>query len=295
MKYKEELNNKIKLINDYLNKIFDSFPDSQAQIIYEAMKYSVFAGGKRLRPVLMLSAFEAVGGKGEIIFPFACAIEMIHTYSLIHDDLPAMDDDDYRRGKKTNHKVYGEGLAILAGDALLNKAYELMIKASIDYPGKEALLAMDAIASCAGTEGMIGGQVVDLISEGRPVDLDIINFIHKNKTAAMIESSLKAGAILGQASKEEIEVLANLGYCIGMAFQIQDDILDITGDEKELGKAINSDLKNNKATFVSIKGLEESKKYVERLTRQGMDYLEILKERGNFLIWLSDYLMTRGF
>ena len=153
---------------------------------------------------------------------------------------------------------------------------------------------MDAIASCAGTEGMIGASCRFNFRRS-PSRFRYYKFYSQKQTAAMIESSLKAGAILGQASKREIEALANLGYCIGMAFQIQDDILDITGDEKELGKAINSDLKNNKATFVSIKGLEESKKYVERLTRQGMDYLEILKERGNFLIWLSDYLMTRGF
>ncbi len=295
MNYKEALEQKIKLINHYLDKLFNSIPDSQAKIIYDAMAYSIFAGGKRLRPVLMLSAFEAVGGEGEIIYPFACAIEMIHTYSLIHDDLPAMDNDDLRRGKPTNHKVYGEGMAILAGDALLNKAYELMIKASLTCSGREALEAMDIIATCAGTEGMIGGQVIDLLSEGRQVDMETLLFIHKNKTAAMIEASLKAGGILGKGTKEEIEALGQLGYCIGMAFQIQDDILDITGSQEKLGKAINSDIKNEKATFVSIVGLEASRKYVEKLTKQGISALEVFGEKAAFLAWLSYYLMTRTY
>lgn len=295
MNYKAELNQKINLMNDYLDKLFSRITKSQSEVIYKAMKYSLFAGGKRLRPVLMLSAFESVGGEGDIIYPFACAIEMIHTYSLIHDDLPAMDNDDYRRGNLSNHKVYGEGLAILAGDALLNKAYEIMIKASIDYPGKEPLQAMDIIASCAGTEGMIGGQVVDLISEGIKVDMDTIHYIHKNKTAAMIQGSLKAGGVLGKGTNEEINALEQFGYCIGMAFQIQDDILDIIGNEKKLGKAIKSDAKNEKATYVSIKGLEESKKYVEKLSKQGIRYLDLFKERGQFLSRLSNNLISRTF
>ncbi|NLK20930.1 MAG: polyprenyl synthetase family protein [Epulopiscium sp.] len=295
MNYKGELQQKIILINNYLDKLISANKNTPAKIIYESMNYSIFAGGKRLRPVLMLSAFEAVGGKGQIVYPFACALEMIHTYSLIHDDLPDMDNDDFRRGKLTNHKVYGEGLAILAGDALLNLAFETMIKATRENFSKEALDAMDVIASAAGARGMIGGQVVDLISENQEINMDNLNYIHKNKTTAIIQAALKAGGILGKGSKKEIKYLEEFGYCIGMAFQIQDDILDICGNEEELGKPIKSDEKNKKATYVSIKGLDESKKHVEALSQEGLVKLEDFKEKGQFLSWLSQHLMSRTY
>ena len=243
----------------------------------------------------MLSAFEAVGGVGEIVYPFACALEMIHTYSLIHDDLPAMDNDDYRRGKLTNHKVYGEGLAILAGDALLNLAFETMITATKKHRSWEAIDAMDVIAYAAGIKGMIGGQVVDLISENKIIDLDTLHYIHKNKTTAIIQAALKAGALLGKGTPEEIEALDKFGYCLGMAFQIQDDILDIISTQEELGKPIKSDEKNGKATFVSLKGLDFSKQYVKQLSQDAIHYMEDFKEKGQFLSWLSEYLMSRTY
>ncbi|WP_058485269.1 polyprenyl synthetase family protein [Defluviitalea phaphyphila] len=295
MNFKNELKQKVDIINKHLDKILIEEKNSPAKIIYESIKYSTFAGGKRLRPILMLSAFETVGGTGEIIYPFACAIEMIHTYSLIHDDLPAMDNDDYRRGKLTNHKVYGEGIAILTGDALLNLAFETMIKTTKDYFSKEAIDAMEIIAKAAGIDGMIGGQVVDLISENKKVDMDTINFIYKNKTTAIIQASLKAGGILGKGNEKQINALEKFGYCIGMAFQIQDDILDIISTQEKLGKPIKSDERNGKATFVSLKGLDVSKKYVEELSKKAIDNLGEFKENAQFLCWLSEYLMSRTY
>jgi len=294
MNFKKELDTKVDIVNQYLDGFI---PQAQgyAEVIYDAMRYSSFAGGKRLRPILMLSAFEAVGGVGEIVYPFACALEMIHTYSLIHDDLPAMDNDDYRRGKLTNHKVYGEGLAILAGDALLNLAFETMITATKKHRSWEAIDAMDVIASAAGIKGMIGGQVVDLISENKIIDLDTLHYIHKNKTTAIIQAALKAGALLGKGTPEEIEALDKFGYCLGMAFQIQDDILDIISTQEELGKPIKSDEKNGKATFVSLKGLDFSKQYVKQLSQDAIHYMEDFKEKGQFLSWLSEYLMSRTY
>ncbi|HHW66746.1 MAG: geranylgeranyl diphosphate synthase, type [Epulopiscium sp.] len=294
MNFKKELDNKVEITNKYLEEFLPQ-PQGYAKVIYDAMRYSSFAGGKRLRPVLMMSAFEAVGGVGEIIYPFACALEMIHTYSLIHDDLPAMDNDDYRRGKLTNHKVYGEGLAILAGDALLNLAFEIMIKAAKKHKSWEAIDAIDIIASSAGVKGMIGGQVVDLISENKNIDEDILHYIHENKTTAIIQAALKAGAILGQGSNEEIKALERFGYCLGMAFQVQDDILDVISTQEELGKPIKSDERNGKATFVSLKGLESSKEYVKLLSQDAAHQLEIFKEKGQFLFWLSEYLMSRTY
>ncbi|NLM12242.1 MAG: polyprenyl synthetase family protein [Epulopiscium sp.] len=294
MNFKKELDTKVDIVNQYLDGFI---PQAQgyAEVIYDAMRYSSFAGGKRLRPILMLSAFEAVGGVGEIVYPFACALEMIHTFSLIHDDLPAMDNDDYRRGKLTNHKVYGEGLAILAGDALLNLAFETMITATKKHRSWEAIDAMDVIAYAAGIKGMIGGQVVDLISENKIIDLDTLHYIHKNKTTAIIQAALKAGALLGKGTPEEIEALDKFGYCLGMAFQIQDDILDIISTQEELGKPIKSDEKNGKATFVSLKGLDFSKQYVKQLSQDAIHYMEDFKEKGQFLSWLSEYLMSRTY
>jgi geranylgeranyl diphosphate synthase type II len=294
MDFKKELDKRSSIINEYLNEFL---PQSYgfAEIIYDSIRYSVFAGGKRLRPIMMTAAFEAVGGTGEIIYHFACALEMIHTYSLIHDDLPAMDNDDFRRGKLTNHKVYGDGLAILAGDALLNLAFETMIKAGKSHPSKEVFEAMEVIASSAGIGGMIGGQVVDLISENQEIDIDIINFIHRHKTTALIQAALKAGGILGKGTNEEIKALDKFGYCLGMAFQIQDDILDIISTQEELGKPINSDEKNGKATFVSLNGLDASKEYVKKLSQDAAYQLEIFRERGQFLSRLSEYLMSRTY
>ncbi len=281
------INEKINIVDDYLKKYMHN-------INFEPMHYSLFADGKRLRPILMIGAYELFDGNNiNNIMPFACAIEMIHTYSLIHDDLPAMDNDDYRRGKLTNHKVYGEGMAILAGDALLNLAFEIMIGETIHNKNIKGLEAMQAIAYASGIFGMIGGQVKDLESENKQIDKSTLDFIHENKTAKMIQASLKVGAILASGTKEQIQNLSIAGYNLGMAFQIQDDILDITGDENYLGKPINSDLKNEKSTFVSLYGLSEAKLYVEKYSNEAKRIFKQFGASAKFLLELTEYLVTR--
>lgn len=288
------LEKKIKVINQYLDKYIENF-DGYQKVIFEAMRYSVFAGGKRLRPILLLGAYEAFEGDDiHKVMPFAAALEMIHTYSLIHDDLPAMDNDDYRRGKPTNHKIFGEGMAILAGDALLNTAFETMIKGSLDNEIL-GIKAMKVIAEASGVNGMIGGQVVDLESEHKQISRKVLNYIHENKTAKLIQAPLQAGAILAGAEDKQIELMKEAGYKLGIAFQIQDDILDVIGNEKELGKPINSDLKNEKATFVTIYGLEKSKEIVEKYLKETCEIFETLGENGDFLKKLSQYLIDRKF
>lgn len=288
------LDNKVNIIEHYLHE-YISDTNSYRNLIFNAMKYSIFAGGKRLRPILMMGAYEAVGGNNiKDIMPFACAVEMIHTYSLIHDDLPAMDNDDYRRGKLTNHKVYGEAIAILAGDGLLNLAFETMIKSALDNNKTLGLEAMQIISKSAGIYGMIGGQAVDFEFEQKQIDKDTLNYIHENKTAAMIQAPLKAGAVLADASNEQIKLLDKAGYKLGMAFQIQDDILDIIGNEKELGKAVNSDLKNKKSTFVSLYGLEQAKLYEKQYSDEAKEIFKQFTEKGDFLVELTEYLVDRS-
>lgn len=288
------LDNKVNIIEHYLHE-YISDTNSYRNLIFNAMKYSIFAGGKRLRPILMIGAYEAVGGNNiKDIMPFACAVEMIHTYSLIHDDLPAMDNDDYRRGKLTNHKVYGEAIAILAGDGLLNLAFETMIKSALDNNKTLGLEAMQIISKSAGIYGMIGGQAVDFEFEQKQIDKDTLNYIHENKTAAMIQAPLKAGAVLADASNEQIKLLDKAGYKLGMAFQIQDDILDIIGNEKELGKAVNSDLKNKKSTFVSLYGLEQAKLYEKQYSDEAKEIFKQFTEKGDFLVELTEYLVDRS-
>lgn len=288
------LDNKVNIIEHYLHE-YISDTNSYRNLIFNAMKYSIFAGGKRLRPILMIGAYEAVGGNNiKDIMPFACAVEMIHTYSLIHDDLPAMDNDNYRRGKLTNHKVYGEAIAILAGDGLLNLAFETMIKSALDNNKTLGLEAMQIISKSAGIYGMIGGQAVDFEFEQKQIDKDTLNYIHENKTAAMIQAPLKAGAVLADASNEQIKLLDKAGYKLGMAFQIQDDILDIIGNEKELGKAVNSDLKNKKSTFVSLYGLEQAKLYEKQYSDEAKEIFKQFTEKGDFLVELTEYLVDRS-
>jgi len=232
------------------------------EIIHDAMRYSIFAGGKRLRPILCLAGAEALGKDIEPILPVACALEMIHTYSLVHDDLPAMDNDDYRRGKLTNHKVFGEGIAILAGDALLTQAFEVLAAYGGRVSGQlvPALLrVIQEIARAAGTMGMIGGQVVDLQSEGKTVDADTLSYIHTHKTGALFEASVRAGALLSGATERELAALTGYAQNFGLAFQITDDLLDITGDEIKIGKPVGSDLKNKKSTYPVLFGLERSR------------------------------------
>lgn len=296
MNFDKALSDKKKKVEEHLYTYFSGFSGLQ-QTVFQAADYSLKAGGKRLRPVLLLEACRLFGGDEEAAMPFACAMEMIHTYSLIHDDLPAMDDDDFRRGKPTNHVVYGEGMAILAGDALLNYAYELMIRETMQAGSKKdaCLLAMNEIANAAGVYGMIAGQVVDLESEQKQVPLETVNFIHAHKTGAMITASLVAGALCGGAKDADIAVIRHYGRNIGMAFQIIDDILDIVGDQEKLGKDIGSDEEKQKSTYPSLLGLDESRRIAHELLRESKEILDGYGEGADFLKALSDFLANREF
>ncbi|MDP2961105.1 MAG: polyprenyl synthetase family protein, partial [candidate division Zixibacteria bacterium] len=270
-------------------RALDSFlPDKKVEpkSLHKAMRYSVFAGGKRLRPILAIASFEAVGGKGKKILPVACALEMIHTYSLIHDDLPCMDNDDLRRGKPTLHKVYGEGMAVLAGDALHALAFELLLKAN----NPQVVLE---VAKAIGTEGMIGGQVKDLEAEGKKVSLKQVGYIHTHKTGKLLRASIRAGAILGGADKKTLLALTYYAERFGLAFQIVDDILDVVGKEEEMGKKRGSDKANSKATYPEVAGLEKSKSLARNLLKQAKVKLDILKEKNWIFEKLADYVYDR--
>lgn len=267
-------------------------------IIHQAMRYSIFAGGKRLRPILCLAAAEAVGKASEPLLPVACALEMLHTYSLIHDDLPAMDDDDYRRGKLTNHKVYGEGIAVLAGDALLTYAFEVLARYSRQNPAQgTALQVLEEIALAVGTAGMIGGQVVDLESEGKNITKqeEILSYIHTHKTGALFRTSLRAGALLAGAGEEELAGLTLYAEKFGLAFQITDDLLDVIGKQEILGKPIGSDAHKKKITYPVIYGLEESKCLAKEAIEEAVQALEKLPGNTEPLRLLVRYLEQREF
>ncbi len=293
MEFKQVLKEKIgyigKLLNEYMPK-----EEGYQKTIMEAMNYSLKAGGKRLRPILTLESCKAVGGMEEDAIPFAVAVEMIHTYSLIHDDLPALDNDDLRRGKPTNHKIFGDAMATLAGDALLNYAFEVMLSSSIDKDNPNKYLkAINEIATHAGIYGMIGGQVVDIESENKVIEKEKLDFIHLNKTAAMIVGCMRAGAIIGGASEDELQRITKYGKNIGLSFQIVDDILDITGDEKTLGKPIGSDIENHKSTYPSLLGLEKSREIAKELISDGKTSIEGLPSEVEFLHQLADYIVSR--
>ena len=293
MEFKKILKSKIDyietLLKDYMPK-----EEGYQQTIMKAMNYSLESGGKRLRPILTLESCKIVGGKEEDAIPFAMAIEMIHTYSLIHDDLPALDNDDLRRGKPTNHKVFGEAMATLAGDALLNYAYEIMLSSSINKKDSHKYLkAIYEIASHAGIYGMIGGQVVDVESENKIIEKEKLDFIHLNKTAAMIFGCMRAGAIIGGATEEQLDRITKYGKNIGLSFQIVDDILDITGDEEKLGKPIGSDIENHKSTYPSLVGLEKSRQIARQLVQEGKYSIEGLSTETDFLNQLGDYIISR--
>ncbi len=293
LEFNKELDSKTKYVEE---KVYNFLPkeEGKQKIILEAMNYSVKAGGKRLRPLLMLETAKLFCEKIESIFPFMAAIEMIHTYSLVHDDLPAMDNDEYRRGKKTTHAKYGEDLGILAGDGLLNLAYEVMSDAIIEEDDStKAAKAFQIIAKKAGVFGMVGGQTVDIISEGKEIDLDTIMYIHNLKTAALIEASMMAGAVLGGADNEEIGIVEKIAKNIGIAFQIQDDILDITSTTEVLGKPVMSDEKNHKITYVSICGLDKSKENVAKYSEEAMNLLDGLHRENLFLEQLIIKLINR--
>jgi geranylgeranyl diphosphate synthase type II len=271
-----------------------AFPVIYPEKIYEAMRYSVMAGGKRLRPILCLATSELVGGTVEMAMPTACALEMIHTMSLIHDDLPAMDNDDYRRGKLTNHKVFGEDIAILAGDGLLAYAFEHVAVESKDVAADRLLRIVAILGRAVGAAGLVGGQVVDLECEGKTdVSLETLSFIHNHKTAALLEAAVTSGAILAGASEVEIQRLSRYAQHIGLAFQIVDDILDITSTQEELGKTAGKDLRAQKATYPSIWGLEESRKQAHALIREAKAELIEFGDRAKPLMAIADFITAR--
>lgn len=265
--------------------------------IHEAMRYSLLAGGKRLRPVLVMAAAEAVGGNRHSILPFAIAAELIHTYTLIHDDLPALDNDDLRRGKPTNHKVFGEAVAILAGDALLTQAFIIMTRAvgMETVPPELILRATHEMAGALGSTGMIGGQVVDLESEGKKINPETLEYIHIYKTGFLIRACIRCGGILGQATEEQVSSLSRFGSHIGLAFQIIDDILDVIGDQEKLGKDIGSDLNKDKATYPALYGLEESRSKAEDLIKESLDCLKKFDNRADPLREIARFFVQRTF
>ncbi len=294
MNFKEEQQKKVLQIEEILTKYLPAGEGYQ-KLIMEAMEYAVMAGGKRLRPMLMMETYRLFGGKDDIVEPFMAAIEMIHTYSLVHDDLPAMDNDDYRRGRKTTHVVYGEAMGILAGDALLNYAFETASKAFTMYPEKSLEIgkAMQVLAKKAGIYGMIGGQVVDVESAGNQIEKEVLDFIYELKTSALIESSMMVGAILAGADEEQIKAVEKIAKNVGIAFQIQDDILDVTSTAEVLGKPIMSDEKNEKTTYVTLVGLDKAKKYVETISMEAIETLHQFQSEDLFLEQLLTALIHR--
>lgn len=268
-----------------------------AKTMAQAMNYSVLAGGKRLRPMLILETCRMFGGEDKLAYPFMAAMEMIHTHSLVHDDLPALDNDDYRRGRLTTHKVYGEAMGVLSGVALLNYAYEVMLTAfdlAEDEKARARVIkALKVMSHKTGLYGMLGGQSVDVENDGKPMSREMINYIYENKTSALIEGSMMAGAILGGASAEEVAVVEKAASGIGLAFQIQDDILDVTSTAEELGKPIHSDEKNHKTTYVTLMGIEKALQQVAELSEEAVKLLEGLNKKNEFLFTLVKELVGR--
>ena len=292
------LQEKKEIVDSALERYFPGegeFPPS----LYKAIHHSLFAGGKRIRPILSIACFEAVGGKGDRILPFACALEMIHTYSLIHDDLPAIDNDDYRRGKPTCHKVFGEAIAVLAGDGLLTEAFRLMTSfPEKDHPSGDKGLILDLVnevAQAAGILGMVGGQVVDVESEGKGVDLPTVQYIHTHKTGAMILVSVRVGGKLGGAKEGILKALTRYGEGLGLAFQIADDILNVRGKATLMGKKTGSDLSRGKATYPSVLGVEESKKRAHELVELAVDALSPFGPEADPLREIAHFVIAREY
>jgi geranylgeranyl diphosphate synthase, type II len=294
MEFRQQLGDWVEIINSALD-VYVFEKDSLERTIYRAMRYSLTAGGKRLRPVLALAVCDIFEGDINEVMPYACAIEMIHTYSLIHDDLPAMDNDDYRRGRLTNHKVFGDAIAILAGDALLNYAFEIMLNFSLENIGaaQNKMKAMQIIAKASGVSGMIGGQVVDIEAEGKIISGSELQYMHKCKTGALIKAPVMASAVLNNATKSESDALEVFSENLGLAFQIKDDILDVEGNSDVMGKPAGSDAENKKSTFVTLYGLNESKKLLKDTTNIAINSLDIFGEKAGFLKKLSEYLLVR--
>lgn len=290
MEYQQRLHAQQSLVEDYLSTCFR---DCEARTdLYQAMEYSLLAGGKRLRPVLVLESCRLCGGNPQLALPFACGLEMIHTYSLIHDDLPCMDDDDLRRGKPTNHKVYGEAMAVLAGDALLTAAFETALTKSVDVPAERVLKAAACLAKAAGASGMVGGQALDMAAEGHGVIESDLRQIQALKTGALIQAAVELGCILAGGTAQQQRAVATYAQKLGLAFQVQDDLLDVIGQEDQLGKTIGSDSSNDKTTFYTLKGKQGCKDLVDSLTSQAIEALQDFQEPA-FLSWLAALLSGR--
>lgn len=292
--YAELRDKKVKEIEEILKSYLPE-QNGYQRIIMDAMEYSLMAGGKRLRPMLMQETYRLFGGTEKVIEPFMAAQEMIHTYSLVHDDLPAMDDDELRRGRKTTHVVYGEDMGILAGDALLNYAFETAAAAFDEYPEKALQIgkAMKILGNKAGIYGMLGGQVVDVKETGHAVDKDVLDFIYALKTGALLESSMMIGATLAGADDESIALIEKVASKVGLAFQVQDDILDVTSTAEVLGKPIHSDEKNEKTTYVTLLGIDKAEKIVEKESVEAIELLKSLPVRNDYLEWLLTQLIHR--
>lgn len=294
MEIKEKIMEHTKEVEDIIVKFLPA-EEGYQKTVMEAMNYSFLAGGKRLRPMLMLETYRLFGGSSKAIEPFMAAIEMIHTYSLVHDDLPAMDNDEYRRGRKTTHVVYGEDMAILAGDALLNYAFETAVKAFVLEPEDSLIIgnALRVLGEKAGIYGMLGGQVIDVKETGHAVSKDVLDTIYELKTGALIEASMMIGAILGGASQEEVKTAERIASLVGLAFQVQDDILDVTSTREELGKPIHSDEKNEKTTYVTLLGIDDAKKVVEEKSEEAISLLRTLPNENPYLEELLMELIHR--
>lgn len=292
--YAELRDEKVKEIEEILKSYLPE-QNGYQRIIMDAMEYSLMAGGKRLRPMLMQETYRLFGGTEKVIEPFMAAQEMIHTYSLVHDDLPAMDDDELRRGRKTTHVVYGEDMGILAGDALLNYAFETAAAAFDEYPEKALQIgkAMKILGNKAGIYGMLGGQVVDVKETGHAVDKDVLDFIYALKTGALLESSMMIGTTLAGADDESIALIEKVASKVGLAFQVQDDILDVTSTAEVLGKPIHSDEKNEKTTYVTLLGIDKAEKIVEKESVEAIELLKSLPVRNDYLEWLLTQLIHR--
>lgn len=292
--YAELRDKKVKEIEEILKSYLPE-QNGYQRIIMDAMEYSLMAGGKRLRPMLMQETYRLFGGTEKVIEPFMAAQEMIHTYSLVHDDLPAMDDDELRRGRKTTHVVYGEDMGILAGDALLNYAFETAAAAFDEYPEKALQIgkAMKILGNKAGIYGMLGGQVVDVKETGHAVDKDVLDFIYALKTGALLESSMMIGATLAGTDDESIALIEKVASKVGLAFQVQDDILDVTSTAEVLGKPIHSDEKNEKTTYVTLLGIDKAEKIVEKESVEAIELLKSLPVRNDYLEWLLTQLIHR--
>lgn len=293
-----DLSTYLKKQQDLINSALDKWlprPHGPSGPVVEAMRYSLMSGGKRIRPILLMAGAKAAGGNQKALLPAACALECIHTYSLIHDDLPAMDDDDLRRGRPTCHKVYGEAVAILAGDGLLTYAFELICNPELTQNISPHLLgeAIFLLARAVGVSGMVGGQTADILMEGRPVDVETLSFIHSHKTGALIQTSVEIGGLLGKANNEELYHLKRYGESLGLAFQIKDDLLDVEGDQEILGKPVGSDDRNLKATYPALFGLKETRRRAQELLKQALSELELFDDSAEPLRSIARYIVER--